>query len=115
MNYLTNHLEQYLLQSVEFVLNDKVIKRGKIKIFNFKQYFIKFTLESENGELKVYDLMYPFRVDTDGDGNCVFNYHLSAFAGGDVDMFYSMKKLSKESALPAFDGAITLKSLRAPV
>ncbi len=115
MNHLTAHLEKYLLQSVEFVLNDKVIKRGKIKIFNFKQYFIKFTLETDTGEMKVYDLLYPFRVDKDHEGNCVFNYHLSAFSGGDMDMFYSMKAISKDSALPAYDGAITLKSLSASV
>jgi hypothetical protein len=115
MNHLTQYLQPYLLQSVEFVLNDKVIKRGKIKIFNFKQYFVKFSLETDSGELKVYDLMYPFRVDKDADGNCVFNYHLSAFSGGDLDMFFSMKAISKDSALPAYDGAITLKSLSSPV
>jgi hypothetical protein len=115
MNHLTTHLEKYLLQSVEFILNDKVIKRGRIKIFNFKQYFIKFTLETDTGEMKIYDLLYPFRVDRDPDGNVVFNYHLSAFSGGDMDMFYSMKTISKDSALPAYDGAITLKSLSACV
>ena len=111
MNHLTAHLHQYLLQSVEFIMNDKVIKRGKIKIFNFKQYFIKFTLETDTGELKVYDLLYPFRIDSDRDGNCVFNYHLSAFSGGDIEMLRCMKTISKDSALPAYDGIITLKSI----
>lgn len=110
MNYLTAHLHQYLLQPVEFILNDKVIKRGKVKVFNFKQYFIKFTLETESGDLKVYDMMYPYRLDVDSKGNIVFNYHLSAFAGGDKELYAQMKELNKDSALPAYDGTITLKT-----
>lgn len=115
MNHLTPYLQPYLLQTVEFILNDKVIKRGRIKLFNFKQYFIKFTLESDSGEHKVYDMLYPFRIDTDENKCCVFNYHLSAFAGGDMDMYYSIKTISKELALPAYDGVITLRSLSASV
>lgn len=112
MNHLTQYLQQYLLQPVEFVINNKVVKRGKIKLFNFKQYFIKFTIQTENGDVKTYDVLYPFKVYFDGN-KCVFNYHLSSFTQSSVETFYKIKTLNKSKCLPTYDEIMILKPLSA--
>ena len=110
MNHLTQYLQQYLLQPVEFVINNKVIKRGRIKLFNFKQYFIKFTIQTESGDIKTYDVLYPFKVTLEKD-MCVFNYHLSSFTQSSIETFYKVKTLNKTKCLPTYDEIMLLKPL----
>ena len=111
MNHLTKFLQPFLLQPVEFVINEKVVRRGKIKVFNFRQYFIKFTVETEAGDLKTYDVLYPFKITNEGD-KCVFNYHLSCFSATDVEMLFKMKTTKKEKCLPTYDSLMILKPLK---
>jgi hypothetical protein len=110
MNFLTQYLQLYLLQPIEFTINDKVVRRGKLKLFNFKQYFIKFTLQTDSGDIKTYDVLYPFKIYTE-NGNCVFNYHLSCFTQNDVETYYRIKTLNKDKCLPTYDGIMILKPL----
>jgi len=110
MNQLTKYLEPFLLKQAEFVINGKVVRRGKIKVFNFRQYFIKFTIETESGDLKTYDVLYPYEIVNEGN-NCVFNYHLSCFSVTNVEMLFKMKTIKKEKRLPTYDSLMILKPL----
>lgn len=110
MNFLTEYLQQFLLQPVEFIINDKVVRKGKLKLFNFKQYFIKFTLLTDGGDIKTYDVLYPFKIYHE-EGRCIFNYHLSCFTQNDLDTFFKIKTLSKDKCLPTYDGIMILKPL----
>lgn len=110
MDVIFNQLEPFLLRDVEFRQGGKVIKRGCLKLINTKQHFIKFTLEID-GELKSYELSYPFRVDNHSDGTCTMNYHISSFSGYNTDTYYKLKTISKQTASPCYDSEITLVSL----
>ena len=57
--------------------NKKILKRGKLKIFQVKQYYINLTLEY-NDSIKSYEIPYPFKVKSD-PGTAVLNYQLSSF------------------------------------
>ena len=56
---LENQLKSLMLKNVEFKIDGKTIKRGKIKVFNTKQFFIKFKLEYGD-DTKEYELPYPY-------------------------------------------------------
>jgi hypothetical protein len=77
MNRIEEELKSLMLKDVSFVLDDKVIRKGKIRIYNTKHNFIKFKIESD-GEVKEWEITYPFRVDKVKNG-LLFNYALSAF------------------------------------
>lgn len=112
MNHLTKYLQQYLLQPVEFIVNNKVVRRGKIKLFNFKQYCIKFTIQTDSGDIKTYDVLYPFNIYKEGSV-CVFNYHLSSFTQSSIETLYKIKALNKTKSLPTYDEIMLLKPLSA--
>lgn len=59
-----NKLCKSILQrDVRFVLNDKkVLRRGKLILFNTKDYFITFTIDSTKNTRKVYEVFYPFSI-----------------------------------------------------
>lgn len=101
MNKLEDKLKGLVLEDVEFILDNKTIKRGKIKLFNTKQFFIRFKLELD-GETKDWELPYPYKLEQQLDG-FIFNYCLSAFCPPTEIAYYKMKLTSKATASKLHD------------
>jgi len=74
---VTNFLKPYLLQNIVIRTDKKILKRGKLKIFQIKQYYINLTLEF-NDSTKSYEIPYPFKMHHE-ENKGVLNYHLSSF------------------------------------
>jgi len=74
---VSDFLKPFLLQDIIIRTNKKVLKKGRFKIFQIKQYYINFTLEI-NGVNKNYEIPYPYNVEYDEDIG-ILNYHLSSF------------------------------------
>ena len=74
---VTDFLKPFLLQEIVIRTDKKILKRGKLKIFQIKQYYINLTLEF-NDSVKSYEIPYPFKMDHE-EGRGILNYHLSSF------------------------------------
>jgi|TARA_R100000008_G_scaffold71701_1_gene49629 hypothetical protein len=74
---VTDFLKPFLLQDIVIKTDKKILKRGKLKIFQIKQYYINFTLEY-NDSIKSYEIPYPYKMDWN-DNIAILNYHLSSF------------------------------------
>lgn len=111
MYRLENQLKPLLLTNVEFVIDGKVIKRGKIKVFNTKQFFIKFRLENLES-IKDYELPYPFRVEKVSDGY-LFDYCLSAFIPNTEEVFWKMRGMNKDDSSKLHEKYLFVRTLSA--
>ena len=74
---VTDFLKPFLLRDIIIKTDKKILKRGKLKIFQVKQYYINLTLEY-NDSIKSYEIPYPFKVKSE-PGTAVLNYQLSSF------------------------------------
>jgi len=74
---VTNFLKPLLLQNIIIKTDKKILKRGKLKIFQVKQYYINFTLEYKDS-IKSYEIPYPYNMNWDEE-TAILNYHLSSF------------------------------------
>jgi len=74
---VTDSLKQFLLQDIIIKTDKKILKRGKLKIFQVKQYYINLTLDFNNS-IKSYEIPYPFKIQETETG-AILNYHLSSF------------------------------------
>jgi len=74
---VTDFLKPFLLRDIVIKTNKKILKRGKLKIFQVKQYYINLTLDY-NGSIKSYEIPYPFKVGNYEEG-AILNYQLSSF------------------------------------
>ena len=76
---ITDHLKPFLLRDIIIRTDKKILKRGKLKIFQIKQYYINLSLEYKDS-IKNYEIPYPFDIQLEQEGNeAVLNYHLSSF------------------------------------
>jgi|TARA_R110002020_G_scaffold292530_2_gene507939 hypothetical protein len=73
----TDFLKPFLLRDIIIKTDKKILKRGKLKIFQVKQYYINLTLEY-NDAVKSYEIPYPFKVQSNQEG-AILNYQLSSF------------------------------------
>lgn len=94
---LENMLKPLMMQSVQFQIDGKTIKRGKIRIFNTKQFFIRFKLEDDENTIKEFELPYPYRIDKIPNG-LLFDYCLSAFVPKTEEVHWKMRTLNTENA-----------------
>lgn len=111
MYKLENQLKTLILNNLEFQLDGKTIKKGKLKIFNTKQFFIKFKLEN-NGESKDYELPYPYRVQKLSNGY-MFDYTLSAFIPRTEEIYWKMLCVDKSEASKLYNNYLFVLSLSA--
>lgn len=98
---LENQLKPIILRQVEFQIDGKVIKRGKVKVFNAKQFFLKFKLDN-NGTVKDYELPYPYRVELI-DGGFLFDYSLSAFIPPTEEAYWKLRTINKSECSKLHD------------
>jgi len=72
---VTDYFKPFLLSSIILKTDKKVLKRGRLKIFQVKQHYIRLYLDV-NGVEKMYELPYPFAVEP-GENTLTLNYHLT--------------------------------------
>jgi hypothetical protein len=109
MTRIEDQLKELMLQNVSFILDGKVIKQGKIKIFNTKQNFIKFKIEHDD-EVKEWELTYPFKV-TPMDNGFLFDYSLSAFCPRTETAYWKMKLADKSQASKLYDNYLYVTTI----
>lgn len=75
---LNEEINNYFFNKINFILDGKVIKEGKLKLFSMKSFNLKFFLIDENNSIKTLEMPYPFRLIRHKNGY-VFDYRLEAF------------------------------------
>ena len=111
MTNLENDLKALMLKTVDFQLDGKSLRKGKIKVYNTKQFHIKFNVE--NGEdMKEFELPYPFRITKIPEGY-LFNYALSAFIPRTEEIYWKLKCINKSEASKLHDNFLYVMTLSA--
>ena len=84
MTYLTveENLKQFLQRNIRIQIGEKVLREGRLILFNLKDYHLVFTIKIK-GRNKNYELPYPF-VNILKNENClVFDYQLKHLHNND--------------------------------
>lgn len=111
MYKVEQQLKPLVLRHVEFIIDNKVVKRGQVKIFNTKQFFIKFKIETEQG-IKDYEIPYPFELRETPTGY-VFDYSLSAFVPPTEEVYWKMRLIDSKGASKLYNNYLYVQTLSA--
>lgn len=94
----SDYLKPHLLQTVAICTDKKIIRKGKLRIFQIKQHYAKLTLEDEV-RTRIYEIPYPFDITTDGRRTTLC-YKIDKFLNiGDLNMQVKFLDSSKKSKL----------------
>ncbi len=109
MQKLESQLKDLILKNLEFVVDDKCVKRGKVIVFNIKQFFIRFKLETPNKTYE-YDLPYPYKLVKTDDG-FIFDYCLSAFCPRTEEVYWKMMAMDRSGSSKIYDNHLHVVAL----
>lgn len=98
LEQFSNYIKPYLLQTVAICTDRKIIRRGKLRIFQIKQHYAKLTLEDEV-RTRIYEIPYPFEITKSGN-KTVLCYKLNKLLNfGDLDLQAKFLDSSKKSKI----------------
>jgi hypothetical protein len=104
-----NQIKSLMLNNVEFKINNKIIKKGKIKVFNFKHFFIRFKLENES-DYKQFEIPYPFKI-LKTDNGFIFDYCLSAFIPKTEESYWKLRTFNSDNSSKLHDSYLYITIL----
>lgn len=90
-------LEQLLQKDVSFCINHKVLRRGRLLLYNVSDYHIKFTILTNKNINKYYELPFPFVVKKDGH-NVILSYQIQDFCRGNDVKEAFVKSIAHENS-----------------
>jgi hypothetical protein len=102
-------ISHLLQRNVKFIINNKVVRSGRLVIFNIKDFYTTFTISGGNNrESKVYELPYPFSVNILEDG-IEFDYTLETLSKGNKMLMYKLKVLNRIKKNKMFDNKVKIQ------
>ena len=79
-------IRDFLQHNTNFCIDNKILRRGKLLLYNITDYHIKFSIKSNKNILKVFEVPYPFLIYKD-NSSVTFSYKLSDLCkGNDVNL-----------------------------
>jgi hypothetical protein len=93
--------DYFLQRNMAFILDDKVIKKGKLVLVVKKDYYYVFSMYID-GVLKKIEYPYPFIINEHGNGLSL-NYHLTSLGIGNYELYYRYLALNRISNSKLYD------------
>jgi hypothetical protein len=92
------YIKPYLLQTIAIKTDKKIIRRGRLKIFQMAQHYAKLTLEDEK-RTRIYEIPYPYDISKEGNVTKL-DYHSNVFMNiYDLELQCKFLDSSKKSKL----------------
>lgn len=106
---IENSIKKFLLTDINFFLDEKKLKSGKLILFTVRDFFCIFTLHDNNKNKKIiYEVPYPFNLNS-SDDSLEFDYTINSFCEKCLDIQNSIKQLSFKKTSKLFDKKLVIK------
>ena len=90
---LKDSLELILQRDVRFNVNKKILREGRVILYNMKDFYIEFIIITKKNIRKVYEIPVPFSVDVTKDA-IYFDYTLKTICKDDHNNAVNIKLIS---------------------
>ena len=108
---IENNLTTLLLRDIVIFINpEKPIKRGKLKLFKVKDFYFCLFLENEKGDLKVYEIPFPFDNSV-GEKHLLFDYTIEKFARNNDFVHFKTKVLNYKKKNKLYNNVVVLSAV----
>jgi hypothetical protein len=108
--YIEDQLKDTLQRDVQFIVNGKALREGKLIMYNMKDFYVSFVLITKKEQTKTYDIPLPYRVIIEPTG-ITFDYrliHIHHKSSNIKRLVESISKsIGKKSKL--YDNTLTIK------
>lgn len=99
LEILAEKFKPFLLKDIVIRTDKKIMRKGRLKIFQLKQYYIRLFIEVGD-KTKQYEIPYPFDINNEHDNILTLNYHLSTLIkDDDIELQTKLLDVSNKSKI----------------
>lgn len=95
MDDIEDKFKYFLQRDIVISIDSKIIKEGKLILFNQRDFYLNFNLKNNNQEQKKFELPYPFDV-IEEDNHLILSYELESLSKNDAELYYKLISLNKK-------------------
>jgi hypothetical protein len=99
---IEQNFKDFFLSEVNFVIKDKVIKKGKLINMCVKDFFIIFQLQIPKGGIRSFDVPYPYGLKKHKNF-ILFDYKLNTLVHEDMVNFVKAKNFKSKKNSKFYD------------
>jgi len=104
-------LSKLLLRDLVFInSNGKILKKGQFILFKKKEFYYVFSLKTDKGSIKDYEMPYPFNITSVG-GNVVMDYTLKEFSQRDDIFYYKCKMINEPKKSKLYNYTVVISAI----
>ena len=104
-------LSDFLLRDIAFVTSkNKVLKKGQLTLFKFKDFHFIFTIRTDKNALKTYEMPYPFEWERRDDG-IFFSYDIKDLIQTNSELTHKIDDLPEIKTDRLYNSFVVLSSL----
>tara|TARA_R110000796_G_scaffold18031_1_gene54977 strand:- start:331 stop:672 length:342 start_codon:yes stop_codon:yes gene_type:complete len=108
---IEKNLTSLLLRDIViYIKPEKPIKRGKLKLFKVKDFYFSLFLENEKGDLKTYEIPFPFD-NSIGHRHLIFDYRIEKFAKNNDFVHFKSKVLNYKKKSKLYNNIVVLSAV----
>jgi hypothetical protein len=104
-------LQQFLQSKVIIKVDNKILKTGKLKLFNIKQYFIRLHIENDKNAVKILELPYPFLMKYNEGEGCTLNYKLTSLCNNHREVVNILRSAKGNTHHKIYDNEVSIIAL----
>lgn len=94
-------------KDLQFKLNNKVLKEGKLILFSFKEFYLHFKLLVKPNNYKQFEIPYPFSYKVE-PSQIVFDYTNNSFRKNNKEIDFLLKLLKKNKHSKFYDNTLII-------
>lgn len=103
-------IEPFLQKNVVFNIGTKSVRKGKLLLFNIKDYYLKFIIKTSKGVNKTYEIPYPYDITSNKD-SVRLTYKLIDLCCGNVNKVEKMLEYDDNPSNKLFDSAVVISNI----
>lgn len=104
----SKNLQDLLQSKIVIRCENKILKAGKLTLFNIKQYFVRLHIENDKKVNKIFELPYPFNIQVNDKGVFTLNYKLSSLCNNHQPTVAILKTLKQSNSHRIYDNIVTI-------
>jgi hypothetical protein len=109
VNKITDTINKHLQKNVEFVVENKTIKSGKVLLFSIKDFFCCFLLFNESKKKRfLFEIPYPFSFSEEKN-ELIFDYTLNTFSSNNPTLKVDLLKFRNKKPCKLFNKKVRIK------
>jgi hypothetical protein len=111
-NILEDQLKAFLQRNVSFKAKTKILKKGRLILFNVIDFYIVFTIETAfSNKRQTYEIPFPFSIERVNEDMLVLDYRFHHLYNNNQEIKMLLNRQSKNCRSKYLDTEVILEAV----